>query len=348
MVAFLQRLFLYPCLLTALLLLPAQAQEVRALHGRVAQISYVQMGEHADLDRLFIRLKAQGYSAVILRLFHNEGDRYLSLGNRSPDRPPSGVYFPTTHAPVIEDVLTPALAPANRHGLQLYGWLGTRRADWLAPDHPLKDPRTNRISLFHQQSLPYLRALYADLARSGVHGILIQDDLIYRTEDELPTGIIVRNPSGYTREYHEVAQQRARVIAGTLAGIIEEVHHHHNDCRILLNIYYEHGTNPDHALLWLAQDLQLLAQLPVYRFSIMSYHRQIGDELGLSREGSIYQAALIVENIARIVGHHRILPKIQTEDFRTGEAISPAEVHALERLLPPGIPVAYMPVRRDP
>ncbi|MBB5020711.1 poly-beta-1,6-N-acetyl-D-glucosamine N-deacetylase PgaB [Desulfurispira natronophila] len=341
------RTFFYAILtcLTTTIISPATASPI---HGKVAQISYVEMKSSADLETLFRNLHREGYGTVILRIFHNRHDRYLTTTADTGNLPDAGVYFPTEYAPVIQDLTTPAVEQARRYDMQLFAWLGTRRADWLPPQNKLKDPVTDRLSLYAPGSIPYLQQLFSDLARTGVNGILIQDDLVYRTHDELPAGVNVQNYRGYTPEYRQIANKRALIINQTLEAILDSVHQVNPHCKVWFNIYYENGTNPDHALMWLAQDLELLAKLPIDRFSIMSYHRQIAQELNLSPMEAVFQTARIIKNIAATVGYQRIIPKIQTEDFVTGESVPLTEVQALERLLPPSVPVAYMPVRRTP
>ncbi|WP_160165057.1 poly-beta-1,6-N-acetyl-D-glucosamine N-deacetylase PgaB [Chrysiogenes arsenatis] len=299
-------------------------------------------------DVLFATLKAQGYHGVILRAFHNQGDRYLTFHVRSEARevlPTSGVYFTTALAPTLEDHFLSAVPAARAHGLTIYGWLGGRRTDWLATNSPLKDPVSGRLSLFTPASRHYVASLFADLARTGVDGILIQDDLVYRTHDERPETVFVRGASGYTEEYIRLAHARAEVIAQTVREISTATRAVNPDVALSMNLYYEAGLLNDSALMWLGQDVALFAALPVEQFTVMSYHRQISQELSLSVTEGMATSQAIVARLIEQLGKARVVAKVQTVDFRGGAPLPRHELVELLQMFPPDTPRIFMPLR---
>lgn len=329
-------------LLAAFLIAPAPAAP---LEGRIAQISWLELHQYRDMRNFFADLRARGFEGVILRAFHNRGDRYLQFEHQSK-RPAAGVYFATTHAPVIQDLFTQAVEAARHHEMRIYGWMSGRRLEWLPPDSPLIDAASGQISLFRDNALEYLETLYADLARTGVDGILIQDDLIYRTGDELPSDIAVRTPEGaYSDAYRDLVHQRALRIAEVVDRLAAAVHRVSPDISMAMNLYYENGTNPEHARLWTAQDLELLARTQVDQFLIMSYHHQISQELDLDAPEAIALAARIVQRLSDQLGPERVVAKIQTIDFGADQPLPAEDIGQLEALLPAGIPRAFMPIR---
>ncbi|MCK5236805.1 MAG: hypothetical protein KAR06_07450, partial [Deltaproteobacteria bacterium] len=155
---------------------------------RAVQVSLFHGKTIDEIDSELKLLKNAGVDTVILRVFHNPGDRYHGI---IKGRAESGVYFNTEHAPVIGDVLGSVAKLTKANGLKLFAWMTTKYADYglenTASSSCVKyDLEKNGyaecrgLDLFSENSLEHLKGLYKDLARYEIDGILFQDDLVLR------------------------------------------------------------------------------------------------------------------------------------------------------------------------
>ena len=99
-----------------------------------AQVLLFKSSAYEELEKEMAAMKDSGVNIVIVRVFHNKGDRYH--GFASPSKHQSGVYFKSSFAPVIDDVLTRIIDIGHRQGLLVYAWMTTRKMDWKWSDAP--------------------------------------------------------------------------------------------------------------------------------------------------------------------------------------------------------------------
>ena len=145
-----------------------------------------------DIEKRVKELKKAGIDTVIVRVFQNRGDRVHSCVTPQQE---TGVYFRTGHAPVVDDLLGKLTEMVHRHGLEIFAWMTTQDADYGLDGH--QDLRTVRynfetkkmetgrgISLFHPVVLNRLEGLFRDLGRYAIDGILFQDDLVLKHNED--------------------------------------------------------------------------------------------------------------------------------------------------------------------
>lgn len=107
--------------------------------------------------------------------------------NGEPQRgEPAGVYYRTTWATTVQDLLGPLVPVAHRHGLAVFAAVTLRRMNWLAPELGWNDrsydpvPREHRpshdLDLFNPAFQEYLVGLLTDLATTAVDGMLFRAD----------------------------------------------------------------------------------------------------------------------------------------------------------------------------
>lgn len=97
---------------------------------------------------------------------------------------PAGVYFRTSWAPVVRDVFGHAVPSAHRHGLAVFAAVSLRRMNWLDSRLGWNDVALDRLTgrleassaldLFHPAFQEYLIGLLADLAATGIDGVLFR------------------------------------------------------------------------------------------------------------------------------------------------------------------------------
>ncbi|MEE9614887.1 MAG: tetratricopeptide repeat protein, partial [Thermodesulfobacteriota bacterium] len=138
---------------------------------RAVQVMMFEGKSYSELDGELERLRRAGVDTVIVRVFSNPGDRIYRFA-----RPASkvGVYFNTTHAPVVDDILGRVLSIAHKKDLKVFAWMTTRYADYglesrkdlACKGYDLAERRVVRckgLDLFNDEAVRHLEGLYRDL-----------------------------------------------------------------------------------------------------------------------------------------------------------------------------------------
>ncbi len=320
--------------------------------------------ECATWDEVAERLdefKAAGVRAVILRVFHNPGDGYYRMITPAA---PAGVYFKTAAAPVVADVLGPVIELAHQRGLWVIAWMTTRYVDYgheqdralrcMAWDFGKKAPVPARgQSPLLPEVQDRVDALFSDLARYPIDGVLLQDDLVLRhTEDLSPrarelykkaTGrdadpaLFYKNVhktssgkyavGGYSGAFYEWKRWQNRELIRFAERLRRTVQAARPHAPVGINLYYEALTDPDHALPWYAQDLDAALDSDLDFYSLMLYHRQMQKELHLSRKAVFDLIDTSLASLLKRVDYpQRVWVKAQSVDWDTGARVPAAEL----------------------
>ena len=320
---------------------------------RAAQVFHSDANNYAEFEREVIRMKHLGVNIMIFRVFGNKGDRIYKFANPNSD---IGVYFKTTHSPVIDDVLGKVTKIAHKHGMKVFAWMTTRHAIYDAEEDVWDseysfsemDYKTlPKLDLFNDQAVWRLQQLYADLAKYPIDGVLIQDDFVMRHMEGFGTEARVQYLSQYNKlldaknMYTELElKDNGRVkriiysdefwqfqgwknaqlilVADELIKILKEANPR---LEVALNVSYELFHNPKNALAWFAHD-KILAKKFNY-VAVMAYQDQMMKELGVSLDEA---GDLIKENTDKAIeamgSPERVIMKIQTIDWDTSKELS--------------------------
>ncbi len=163
-----------------------------------AQVLLFNCQSYEEVEERIMELKEAGVNTLIFRSFQNRGDRFYAFAR---PRYKVGVYFDTEHAPVVDPLLAKIVSIGHRHGLRVFAWMETRKMPLRLTDS--EDSKALRYnfekrtlqsismwSIFDGRVVEKLVALYRDVVRTGVDGILFQDDLImYQYEDFSPMAV---------------------------------------------------------------------------------------------------------------------------------------------------------------
>ena len=209
----------------------------------------------ADLESFMIEMRKKGIDTIFFRVFQNPGDTLFRI---LPVKTKVGVYFKSSQAPLVSDLLPLVCRDAHARGIKVFAWINTLNATYLNcyPRARLtsrydlglrKLVKTPRMSPFDPLVKKCLANLFADLAKNSIDGILIQDDLILHYNEDLSpvsvrlykqeTGTKKVNPEAFyvveRREsrtfhlhgYHEVfwrwSAWKSRKLAGFLRALIQ-------------------------------------------------------------------------------------------------------------------------------
>lgn len=345
---------------------------------RAVQILIFEGSTLAEVREEIKALKRSGVNTIILRVFHNKGDRHYKFAK---NRRSKGVYFNTTHAPVVDDVLGKILPIAHSEGVDVFAWMTTRyanygiesRRDLACKSYDMKTQgvvRCKGLDLFNDTAVRHLEGLYRDLAKYDIDGILFQDDLILKqfegfgdfaergfrraTGEELRAEKLYLPKAGskyvgYTELFWRWAKwknERLLHVASRLQRVVKE---ENPGVKFALNLMYESVTNPRYSLAWLSQDLERAVSLGFDYYSIMAYHRQIGEELYLGgREVEKIIDQMVIEATRVVKDPEKVLIKLQTIDWNTGRDLSNKEVVGyLRSVRKSGVSLALMPYRSN-
>lgn len=356
---------------------------------RAVQVMFFDGRTYGEIERELRDLKEAGVNTVIVRAFHNRGDRFWPLVNGMASKVPgphvkdeAGVYFSTSVAPVVADILPGVAELAHRNGLKIFAWMTTRYADYgleergdlACTGYDLSTRsfyRCKGLDVFNDEAVNHIAGIFRDLAEVDIDGILFQDDLVLRHNEGFghwaesrffndtgivldPESLYVRTGSGgkvhYTSLFWKWARWKNKRLLHVAESLRDVVKGRNPHVSFAINLMYENLTNPPYALAWLSQDLVEAKKTGFDYYSIMAYHRQMSKELGKSAETVNSMIGDMARNASRVVGEpEKVLIKVQTIDWNTGVPLSDSEVASIIRSVKRASPVslAVVPYRSD-
>jgi biofilm PGA synthesis lipoprotein PgaB len=331
-----------------------------------AQVLTLKCKNYDEVEQSIVDLREAGVNTLIVRAFQNRGDTFHHFA--SP-RCQVGVYFETEHGEVVDPMLTRLVSIAHRHDLKVFAWMETRKMP-LRLTNPEKAQavrydfaqKTFELipmwSIFAEEVQRSLMALYQDVARTGIDGILVQDDLVmYQYEDFYPGAVslferetgrvlspktlylsIFKSPKGrwfvrnYSYNFWRWSRWKNQKLLDLARNLIRATREVNPNIKFALNFMYESVTDQDNALAWLSQDLEAAMRLPIDFYAIMAYHRQIKKELHLSDEETYEKIASMTARLLRVIDDpSKILMKIQVKDWDTRKQIPSIEIDEVLR-----------------
>jgi biofilm PGA synthesis lipoprotein PgaB len=368
---------------TAPAMVPTQGVSARPL--RLAQV--FRLPEPEALDSFLDALKTAGFDTIAVRAFHHPGDRYHGgVREETAAAQKTGVYYDSALAPVVANVLLPAMQRMHEKGFQVWAWMPTRGAGWDFPNkrdmleyrynfRTRQMERGDGLDIFHPSVDSYLRALYGEMAHAlPLDGVLLQDDLVLRHDTgfgpyvemayfeaagrslrpgDLYASVDLRGERPvvrYTGAFYEWKKFQAGRILSLALSLREEVRAARPSAVMALNVYYDSVLMPENGLAWLAQDVENWAKSPMEYFAVMAYHRQIQSELKLSSAVDVMAClAEMRRHSERWFGNGaRLLWKLQAKDWESGAFVPAVEIQSMKKVLDDGAcSFAVAPVEAD-
>ena len=329
-----------------------------------AQAFYLEGKNLEEVEKRIRSLKEAGVNTLIFRVFQNKGDRIYKFANPQYEE---GVYFKTEHAPVVDDLLGKVAAIAHRHGLDLFAWMTTRYAAYGYDGHPelhcksynfetKKLEVARGFNLFRPDVLKRLEGLFRDLGRYPIDGILFQDDLILKHNEDFsaeankaffrefgysphPDLFYIepyRSDSGkyYVKAYSDKfwvwARWKNRWLMNVAKQLMTAAKESNPKLEFGINLYYETVLNTSNAVAWFSQTLYEAVEKDFDYYAIMAYHRQTMNELGMDEKKAFDLMAEVAQKaIKSLVDPFQVMMKIQVLDWKSYEVIPTREVETL-------------------
>ena len=321
-----------------------------------AQFSYIEGKTLDDLEKRVKELKNAGVDTIIFRVFQNRGDRmYRFVSPRYEE----GVFFKTDHGQVIEDILEKVAGIVHRNGLDLFAWITTRYATYGIEGHPEYRCKTYNfetkkmeigrgLNLFHPDVLKRLEGLFRDLGRYPIDGILFQDDLILRHNEDFsleanrafmkeygyaphPDIFYIdpfKSESGryYARAYSERfwtwANWKNRWLMNVAKQLMAAARESNPNLQFAVNLYFESVLNHRNGLAWFSQTLSEAMECDFDYYAIMAYHRQAMKGRDIELKEAIDLMAEVAQRAIQSVGDpSQVMMKVWILDWKTNEAV---------------------------
>lgn len=331
--------------------------EAKKVKRRVcAQISYLDGKNFAEVEKRIKELKDAGVDTLIVRVFQNRGDRMYKFVK---PRHEEGVFFKTEHAPVVDDILGKIAEIARRQGLGIFAWMTTRYATYGTNSNPSYRSRiynfeTKKMeigrgsNLFHPDVLKRLEGLFRDLARYPIDGLLLQDDLILRhNEDFSPEAnraflkefgfsphpdIFYVEPfksetgkyyvKEYTDQFWTWAKWKNVYLMEVAQRLVSAARESNPKLEVALNLSFETILNDSNGVAWFSQTLSEALKRGFDYYAVMAYHRQAMKGRKIELNESIDLMAEVARKAIENIGDpHRVMMKIWILDWKSNEAV---------------------------
>jgi uncharacterized lipoprotein YddW (UPF0748 family) len=339
--------------------------KVKRVKRRIcAQVFYLDGKNLEEVEKKVKQLKSSGVDTLILRVFQNKGDRIYKFVT---PRHEEGVYFNTEYAPVVDDVLGKLAEIAHRNGLDIFAWITTRYANYGSDSHPeyrcksynfetKKIEVARGFNLFHPNVMKRLEGLFRDLGRYPIDGILFQDDLILRHNEDFsieanktflkefgysphPDLFYIdpyKSDSGkyyvkaYTDRFWSWANWKNRWLMNMAKRLMDAAREANPNLQFGINLYFESVLNTSNAVAWFSQTLSEALEKDFDYYAVMAYHRQTMKELGMEEKKAIDLMAEVAQKAVKSVRDpSRVLMKVQILDWKSYEVIPKKEVEEI-------------------
>jgi biofilm PGA synthesis lipoprotein PgaB len=299
-------------------------------------------------------LKSIGIKKIIYRVFKN-------------DETSGGLYFVNTQFRTLEPALEKIIEKFDFKQFDLGAWMIARKFNWLENTSMLDYQYNNqtrqvirKLDIFNPDAVKKLITVYKELASHKIQSILIQDDFTLRynegfsnwgkakfttvTGEPAREELMIKKNTPYHLNWNRV---KVNQLNGVLKQIVQNCKSVNSGIKVGINIYYEAPLYIKRSEAWYGHNLGEILETGVDYIYLMSYHRQIKDEMRLSETRS---RALFKEIVAKAyqICKEKLIVKLQTRDWNTGEQIPVDEVKAYLNLIPPQVHrVCFTPVTSD-
>jgi uncharacterized lipoprotein YddW (UPF0748 family) len=284
---------------------------------------------------------------------------------------------------VVDDILGKMTEIIHQNGLDVFAWMTTRYANYGFDGNPEYQCRSYNFgtkkmelargyTLFHPEVLKRLEGLYRDLGRYPIDGILFQDDLVLKHNEDFSHEAIkaflrdfgysphpdifyidpYKGNSGkyyakaYTDRFWSWARWKNRWLMNIARRLRAAARESNPKLEFAINLYYDSLLNHSNAEGWFSQTLSEALEADFDYYAVMAYHRQTMKELNMEEGKAIDLMAEVGEKAVKAVGNPaKVLMKLQILDWKDYEVIPEREVkQILTRILEQGdVSLAFVP-----
>jgi len=321
------------------------------------QVACLEEKSLGDLEKKVKELKKGGVDTMILRVFQNKGDQMHKFATAHHEE---GVYFKTEFAPIVDDILGKVAEIVHRNGLEIFAWMTTRDACYGLDGHPeyrcksynfgtKKMEVARGFNLFHPDVLKRLEGLFRDLGRYPIDGILIQDDLILKHNEDFSTeanraflkefgyfphpDLFYINPypsesgkyfvKAYTDDFWAWANWKSDWLMNVAKRLMGAARESNPNLKFAINLYFEAVINELNGVTWFSQALSRALKNNFDYYAIMAYHRQAMKNRNIDLKEAMGLMAEVTQKAVDAVGDPtKVLMKVWILDWKSNKAVS--------------------------
>ncbi|MDD3627124.1 MAG: poly-beta-1,6-N-acetyl-D-glucosamine N-deacetylase PgaB [bacterium] len=251
----------------------------------------------------------------------------------------------------------------HENGIRIFAWMPTSKIPHIIQKYP--DCRVLRYdyekkayvkeekgSIFVAEFRNSVKKIFEDMGKYNFDGLLFQDDLMLRVSEDYhpeaikkfqedfgfipePNSLFQRTKGGMsftTNVFWYWARWKTKELMKYAIELQNEVKKNNPDIEFIYDAYYDFLENYDYGISWESNDVELALLSGFDRVAIMSYHRQIAEELGITNDGAIDKFKGYTDFLKTKFPDDfksRIILKVQTRDFNTLERIPNEEINKL-------------------
>jgi hypothetical protein len=298
-------------------------------------------------------LKNIGIQKIIYRVFLDDEEK-------------GGLYFNNTRFKTLEPALERLITEFDYKQMDLCAWMIGRNYKWA--DQSLFDYQyengyrqvVRKLDLFNPKVVQNLLEVYRELASHKIDCILIQDDFAIRYNEgfsnwgkahfaraaQVPARekLMIQKNTPYNLTWNRVKINQLNKLLQLIVRGCKRVN---SAVKIGINIYYETPLYEERAEAWYSHNLKDILAAGVDYIYLMSYHRQIKEEMKFDETRNRAFFKELVEKAYQIC-KEKLIVKIQLRDWTTGERIPVEEVRVYLGLIPSRVQrVCFTPVTLD-
>jgi len=304
----------------------------------------------------YAKFRDVGIRKIIVRVFQDEGKN-------------GGLFFRNrlfrTIDPGLEKIIAELALRRKITNIDLCAWMITRKFNWVSYtnlfDYEYKNGTVGLIrkfDVFNPGAVNKVIEIYRELAGKDIDCILIQDDFFLRYNEGfsnwgkaafarsagLPARekLMMQKNTPYNKKWNRVKREQLNKV---LAMIIKNCKQVKPGIKIGMNIYYETPIYKDQAEAWYAHSLPEIVNTGIDYIYLMSYQRQIKQEMKLTESENRFMFRRILERALEIC-KDKLIVKLQLRDWQTGNSIPVSEVRAYLNIVPEGVKrICFTPVK---
>jgi len=205
------------------------------------------------------------------------------------------------------------------------------------------------FNLFHPEVLKRLEGLFRDLGRYPIEGILLQDDLILKHDEDfsaeankaflkeygyLPHPDLFyiepyKSESGkyyvkaYTDRFRSWANWKNRWLVNVAKRLMASARESNPNLQFAINLYFEAVINDFNGVAWFSQTLSGALENNFDYYAIMAYHRQAMKNRNIEVKEAIGLMAEAAQKAIEAVGDpSKVMMKVWILDWKSNEAVS--------------------------
>ncbi len=302
----------------------------------------------------YSHLKSLGVDKIIYRVFQDLQRR-------------GGLYFHNTSFKTLSPALERMIQDVRLGGtdVQVCAWMITRKFKWLSNsllfDYHMETGTRSlvpKLDVFNPDAVKKITTVFKELASKKIDCILIQDDFILRYNEGFSNWgkakfsavagvpareqLMMKQDTPYNVLWNQVKIDQLNKV---LTLIVRNCKMVNSAIKVGLNVYYETPLFKDKGEAWYGHNLEALMATGIDYIYLMSYHRQIKDEMKLNEPRNQELFKRIVEKGYEIC-NDKLVVKLQVRDWKTGRRIPAPEVKTYLNLIPEGVQrICFTPVK---